>query len=274
MVLLAVLIGAIGVALIASGLSLQQMFVYTFTGTGAGFTAQAATAAADTSITLAQADGNPIFMTAQNLLTAYTFGQTDLTDVLLVTPTLRIIEIPHLRPFDASTTPQDRPYLPNYRHRPLILPPNESISIQMSGSTGTLGAKYYTALWIDPAPAPATQGQMLTAHFTASITTVTNGWAAGTITFDQVLPSGLYTVVGMQVYGTNLAFARLIFPNVMPRPGSIAGTTAAYIECPAFRLGGMGNWGVFSNLAVPQLEVFATGSGTSQTGFMDLIKTG
>jgi hypothetical protein len=269
------LLCALAVALLVASMGgLTQLFVYRFTAAGSAFAAQAMTAAPDASIQLAQADGNPIFTSDRILQTAYVFGQTDISDVLLVTPNLRIVQTPHIRPFDAATTPQSRPFLPGYWREQLRLLANESISVQLSGLTGTNLANYYAGLWVADTPPSAPSGHCLTVHFTASIATVTNGWANGGITFDQALPTGMYDVVGLDVYGTNLAFARLIMPNQMPRGGCIAGQTPAYIGAPCFRFGQMGSLGRFSNVSVPQLDVYAIGAGSSQTGFMDLIKVG
>ena len=121
---------------------------------------------------------------------------------------------------------------------------------------------------------------MKTVRATAAITATAlgNAWGAGALTFEQVLESGMYAVVGMKAFGATLIAGRLIFPNQGPRPGCIGYATpltgVGAIENPAFRNGNLGVWGTFSHTAPPQLEVIAAAADTAQEVYLDVVKVG
>jgi hypothetical protein len=117
--------------------------------------------------------------------------------------------------------------------------------------------------------------QIFSLQFASTITTVANTWTAGNITFNQTLPVGRYQVVGMDVIGTTLIFARLIFPFGGPRPGVLGRATSAIFPTNTFRNGNFGQFGEFTSYAQPQLEVFASSAaGITFTGNLDMVKVG
>lgn len=206
------------------------------------------------------------------LMLAYVFGQVDITDAQLQTPLLRTVAIPKLTPLDIVTAPSSRTPVINYKKNPLLLKAGEENTIQISAGTFTIGNTYYAALWIGDGNYAIPMGQVYTVGFTASVAVALNTWANGPITLTNPLPSGTYVIVGMSVYGANLAFARLWIPGQVWRPGVIAGKVAGFIPPPCFRFGEMGVWGQFVQTSPPSLDVFGTGTTTTQTGQMDLIK--
>ena len=121
---------------------------------------------------------------------------------------------------------------------------------------------------------------MKTIRATAAITATAlgNAWAAGAITFEQALETGMYAVVGMKAFSATLIAARLIFPNQGARPGCIGYATPATgvgaIENPMFRNGNLGVWGTFSHTAPPQLEMLAAAADTTEEVYLDVVKVG
>lgn len=206
------------------------------------------------------------------LLGAYIFGQTDITDAQLQTPELRKVAIPHLNPLDIVTAPSNRTPFIKYRYSPLGLKAGEELTIQLSAGTFTSGNSYYGALWIGDGNYARPMGNVYTALFTSSVAGAAGAWQNGPIVLQNPLPSGNYAVVGMSLYGANVAFGRLWFPGQVWRPGVIGGLVAGFIPPPCFRMGEFGIFGQFVQTSPPSLDVFGTGTLSTQTGFLDLIK--
>lgn len=266
-------IAVMAIALLAGNCGLFHLSLYQLTsGSTGAVTLKDMPAVADPAVTLV--NSHPIFQTPIQLYLFYANGQTDITDVQIQTPLLRQIAIPHLRPIDNTTAPQTRPPLMNLLRRPIHLNAIDENSVQITATTFTSGNSYYAACWFGDGNLNADQGDIFTAYFTAAITNGTGAWTNGTITFQNPLPAGTYSVLGMDVWGTGLDFARLIFPQQQQwRPGCIAGAVAGFINAPCFRMGQMGLWGRFASYAAPQLDCFSySGTGSAQTGLLDLVK--
>lgn len=115
-------------------------------------------------------------------------------------------------------------------------------------------------------------GQEYRVRFTGAITGVVGSWASGPITIDQTLPGGVYQVVGLDVFGTNLLGARLLFPGGGYRPGVLARNSIYTVPPLLFNDGRLGVFGTFENTAPPQLEVYVEAANSAQVGVMDLVK--
>lgn len=208
----------------------------------------------------------------QYVMLAYGFGQTDLSDLQVTTPTLRAVAIPKLYPFDIVTAPSTRTPIVNMSRRPLPVQQTEEVSVQLSATTFTSGNSYYSLLWLGDGNLAVPGGTIYTIGFTASVVATVGAWNNGPITLASSLPPGTYMVVGMTVWGTNLYAGRLWFPGQVWRPGCIAGTVPGFIPPPCFRYGMIGSWGQFVQTNQPSLDVIGTGTTTTQTGELDLIK--
>lgn len=250
-----------------------HLSVFTATAGGGAGTLVDMPAVPDPAVTLTN-NNHVVFESDIQAQLFYSFGQTDITQVQFQTPRLRPIALPSIRPFDAAVAPSTRPPVSNYKRSPLMLNKIDENSMQVSFTTGTSGHIYYAGAWFTDGNVSPAQGMVYSMNFTASITAVQQQWTPGVMTFQQTLPAGLYAVVGLDVWGTNLAFARLIFPRQQWRPGILAGGSAAFIQAPCFRTGELGNYGTFQSYAQPQLDVFAIGANSAQAGILDLVKVG
>jgi hypothetical protein len=110
---------------------------------------------------------------------------------------------------------------------------------------------------------------------------VDGAWSAvGTINFDQSLPQGLYTVVGFEHWSPGALAARLVFPGMHMRPGTLSmagGTTTFQASKRTDRIfyeGGIGVYGSFNSFAPPSLEVLAANADTLHEGYLTVIRTG
>lgn len=107
---------------------------------------------------------------------------------------------------------------------------------------------------------------------TSTITQVSAGWSAlGTLTFEQSLRGGVYSVIGAQVQGSGTIAFRLVFPRARYyhgrklRPGFLCSQAIGdlpelywYDQPFAF-----GEWGRFHTFEPPQMEVFSFGTSST-----------
>lgn len=203
------------------------------------------------------------------------FLGANLTAVRLVTPRARQIVPPPMYPITQSLLPPDRPHYFDRRHNPFLLNAVEEVSIQMNIG-GTANA-YNTAImfWgtsMDPVP----QGDIYSLHGTSTTAAVANAWTQISVTWDQTIPAGTYTVIGTQVQSTNGLAHRLIFrdQNQMLRPGFTSVTSLGNITEPSYYYGGWGKLGTFNTYTYPNVEVLANAADASHDVVMNMIKTG
>jgi len=208
------------------------------------------------------------------LLAAYGLG-ANMTTVRLETPKLREMLNPNIRPLDRAANPPDEPNVAFFLGYELTLRGGEEVVVKASNNLGAATEQATILLWIGDRPAPAGNAPVYTLRCTYSITGVANGWASGNLTFTQTLPSGMYDVVGMGVFGTNMVAGRLILPGYAHRPGVPGGANAGLNMRPNFRMGNFGLFGTFTNVALPQLEIFTSAAGASSGDcYLDLIYRG
>jgi hypothetical protein len=153
---------------------------------------------------------------------------------------------------------------------PVPLVANESLNAFVQ-SDPAAPVVHEAFVWLsDGAQSPVT-GNIFTIRATAAITLVAGTWVNGNLTFNQVLPSGRYSVVGMRARGANLVAARLVFPGLAVRPGVLAVNTIGGVDPYWPRFGRMGAWGEFDNTVPPTLDALGV-TDTAQTVLLDLIQ--
>lgn len=161
---------------------------------------------------------------------------------------------------------------------PILNPPWLTIpridEVQFLGSQGAAATGGYSAfVWASDGNMNRPQGPIYPTRATASIAGATGTWARGNITFDQSLPAGWYSVVGMDVIGAAAQVARLRFQDYTMLPGvPVRSGVTGYVRTE-WRYGGMGELGRFNNTAQPTMEVFSQdGGAATQTIILDLVK--
>lgn len=200
-------------------------------------------------------------------------GNDAFTSVRLNSPSLRDPFLPYVEPFSLTTLPANTPPIAKFWEMGTDLYKNEYLQVQ--GSRGVVVASdAYALLWVGKGRQAIPPGPRRTIQITTAITIAEGTWSLGTITFAETLPSGKYCIVGMNVFGTNLLAARLAFTGGGYRPGVICqGAQGEWLE-PSFDRDELGKFGEFLNTVPPQLECFGVGAGTSQIGYLDLVKVG
>lgn len=201
---------------------------------------------------------------------AYGLGP-NITLASLVSPTLRQMFTHRIAPLDVAALPSNVYPIEDFSDAPLALTPDEFLDAY--GAESGAGATRMTiAAWLCDGPFRPVTGDIRTVRATASFTDVANVWTAGNIVFDEALPRGTYSVVGMRAESTNLQLARLVFRGFPWRPGVVGRASVGQPEYQLFRYGTMGEFGQFEHNVPPMIEVLANGADTATVLYLDVIK--
>lgn len=199
---------------------------------------------------------------------------TTLTRAKIITPALRQLSPPFIRPIITSNLPITLPGVADYTADNLTLKALEEIAIQAT-QTAVGPTQCNVGLLIDTGgTAPMPQGQPITMRGTATTTLVANSWTSLTVTWADTLPNGRYACTGLQVQGATAILARLIFIAQTERPGCLAQTLMADNGHPLFRKGALGVWGYFTSNQMPIVQVLANAADVAQEIYLDFVRIG
>ena len=246
------------------------------------YTDSQATAQTDTDIPLAtdsmiaSSNSHPLFPVPVYVQWWYALGTT-MTRVRLSTPRLKPIVRPVLQPCDQGTAPADPiKLMPYWRHQILLNPVEETQMLRTK--TSAVAERDHVVLAVGDGVRTIPGGDMYVARATTTFTPSANVWSVGTISLDDTLQVGRYSIVGLRVNDATGVAGRLIFPGApiqgsLPqiRPGTICRTSNAQSDWFAGRFGEWGEYGQFENFAVPQLEIMDAGPTASPEVFFDLV---
>lgn len=191
----------------------------------------------------------------------------------LNTPSLRRISIPSLQPTQVVLAPAANPQFPEFLGFEPNLPAVDPISVE-STNTDAGTQDHRAAIALGFRESIAVPGPIWTVRGTGAIVQTATGWVNGALTLDQQLPAGRYAVVGGQCIVANGWAWRLIFQGATWRPGGMSSVAAGTPGSDLFRKGRLGTWGTFDAFAPPNLEIFGTGAGATQTVFLDIMPVG
>jgi hypothetical protein len=122
---------------------------------------------------------------------------------------------------------------------------------------------------------PVPPKKIVQIHWTASITLVEDTWSLVQMTMAQPLAAGTYALVGARCLSAGaLAFRFVPTGGVTAttnRPGGVAVQTEDQLDWPRQRRGGWGTWLQFTNVTVPQIEIFSRSDDTSEEGDIDIV---
>lgn len=189
----------------------------------------------------------------------------------ITTPMWRQVSYPSIWPWESAAAPGNLPPINFLGNSGLTILRNDELGVECSNSSGG-AVTVDVGVWTQKQQRPAPGGGITSVRCTGAITGVTRAWTSGVLTFEQQLPSGKFAVVGFDVMGANLVFARLIFPQQQERPGVVTQQAVGEYNWPNLRNGGPGNLGEFYTYAPPQLEVYCIGANTAQQAYLDLVR--
>ncbi len=196
-----------------------------------------------------------------------------LTRARIVSPTNRQISLPFIRPINAALLPTTDPNIADYRDMPFRVNALEELAVQATDSAaGPNNCTVVLGLGTQQQPIP--RGNVFTFRGTGTTTVVANAWSLVTITWADILPAGIYAVVGMEAFGTTCIAARLTFDGQYERPGCIGSAAPANRSHFMFQKGGLGVWGSFRSTRMPIVEFLCNAADTAQEVYIDIVKIG
>lgn len=219
---------------------------------------------------VAQANGRYLLPWQARVGAAYA-GIDSPVDARINAPSLRIPNYPYIDPISGTVLPANLPPLNPQLDLGPDIQRSEELTVEGSRAVATAAAAT-AAVWLWPKPPVPVKGRFVSAQFTFTATIAAGTWVSGVPTQTQTLTPGVYNVVGMSAYGTNLLYARIVFPQGGPRPGVLAQGAAGEWNDETFRRGNSGVFGAFDSYAVPIFEFMGAGAGTAQTVYLDLLQ--
>lgn len=191
--------------------------------------------------------------------------------VRLNTPKARYVGLPSMTPVNVGATVPSPPNVYDATDGPISIPRADEIAME-STNVGAGAENHAILVVFGFGQRMIPEGQRYRIRGTAAITASAGTWQNGSIVLDTVLPAGMYALVGLDVVGTNLFAARLVFPGASFRPGCLCRNSAGVIPATQFRSGPLGVYGEFDSVNVPNLDVLSLGANTSQVVYMDVIR--
>jgi hypothetical protein len=220
---------------------------------------------------LPQATGGPGYQlpSPAKLLAATAFGGL-CSGAQLVSPTLRQVQIPSIRPVVASATTEDLQLVQHLNRYSFTVPALEPVIVQATNSAA--GPTVTWALvWFQFAVEPMPQGQILIASATSTGTATAGVWTTIPITFSQQLPTGTYGIVSSEhISATGLAH-RFVFTDKVWRPGSLSHQAVTDRQDPYLLDGALGCYGTFQNTSPPNMDVLCTGADATHQFYIGLV---
>ena len=191
-------------------------------------------------------------------------------------PSFRNIALPELSPLRVIAQQGANPVLVDPPPGSLKVMRNEEVGIDVSHA-GVGADNVFAGLWVTPQFMPAPPGPVFSVVASVTSTLIVGQWVLGNLVFEQTLPVGRYTVIGMHCQCNDGIFARLAFPgNAQFRPGvPCVEALGSYINPQVFRYGGHGTFGSFDSTAGPNIEILGLAAGAETASVvLDLIKVG
>jgi hypothetical protein len=159
-----------------------------------------------------------------------------------------------------------------YVNAPLVL--DESEPMRFMAIHSESGAEEVIGLvWLGDGPVTPVVSPYFVARAVAGEVEGLGGWENRSITFDQTLPAGRYTVIGARVEMAEGVAFRLAFVGQSWRPGWLIDQDVSQITSRAARGGALGIWGEFPHDQPPTIDIMA-GDGGTPVVYLDLVKTG
>lgn len=189
-------------------------------------------------------------------------------------PSLRVVAQPRIHPVNKALYPVDDAPINRPLEQGARVLKTETFQASLTSDATAGPNDSYVLAWLFNKPRQKIQGDITTIRATSTVTAVTGSWVLGAMTLEQDLPSGFYSVVGMDVLGATAVAVRLRFPGGGYCPGVLAQQASGQFFLDTFRYGNMGVFGVFENSSIPQIDVLGTSGSVTLTIFLDIIKTG
>jgi hypothetical protein len=209
-------------------------------------------------------------------LHAIGFVGTSLTRGQFQAPSLRDYGNLDVDPINIGAVWESPPRYADFAHKPIPLAMSEEWDAFAAQNNGAASENAYGFLWSSDGRLDAYPPKKIVQIFwNASVTLVSGRWSLIQMTLAQPLYPGQYAIVGARCLSAGALAFRFVpsgNPQSTPwRPGGVAVQTDDQLDPERQRRGGWGKWLDFTNVSVPQIEIFSISNDTSERGIIDIV---
>lgn len=190
----------------------------------------------------------------------------------IVSPSLRTVNPFYIVPVRGAIESQGNDDVSIDPNVDLVLVENEGIECEIINTPG--GVEQDSVLvFLAPSAITPVSGNIYTIHFSINVALVAGEWAFTTITFDDELPNGNYTIVGAHFIIDDAVAARFVFVGGTYRPGCPTVDADSDLTQNKFRRGRFGDWGQFHTTQPPGVEVLSSAAAVAADYdcYMDVV---
>lgn len=199
---------------------------------------------------------------------------TTIARARLASAGMRQIANPYIRPTIAGSLPGGNPNTWLLWQNPFTINPFEEIQCLATSNLGMSTERFTALMWLMDQYQPWPSGNIYPLRFTSTTAAVANAWTTLTLTWQDTIPSGLYTLVLSEMVSTNAQAHRWILSNQISRPGMFSNANDNSRLLNDFYNGALGSMGIFRSNDLPRLQVLVNGTDASHEGFAWAVRTG
>ena len=221
--------------------------------------------------------GNDIRVPKLNklIMAAFGVGSGGQGQGRLTSPSLRAEVRPIIEPVmgrnDGHVLPSSPQKLYDCRQSPISLLTDEALNAEIHSDT-TAAARQWAIISLADGPVDPVKGEIWSVRATGATTLIAGSWVNVPITFDETLPVGDYTLVGLRARSTNLLAARAVLIDQGPRPGVVGCNAMDDLSHPMMRRGELGAFGKFHSTTPPSFDCLAGVADTAEVFILDIIR--
>lgn len=194
--------------------------------------------------------------------------------IKLVSPSMRQLATPYIRPINQATVGITNPNIALWNDHPYALNPFEELAVQATSTIGASTERFTMGSWLQYGINPIPSGGWTALRYTSTNAAVANVWTTLALTFADTIPSGVYAMLLSEHFSTNAQYHRWIVSNQVPRPGYPSFANAASRHPYAIAKGQFGLMGVFRSNDLPRLQVLCNGTDATHTGYLHVTRIG
>lgn len=192
----------------------------------------------------------------------------------IVTPSLRQVSSPFIRPVSAGSAAGVEIPTADWRRNSVLLKGLEEVEVLVSQASGG-SAIVSSLLGVSAGPIPpAPSGTVYTMRGVGAGVLISGVWNNVPIVWQDSLPAGFYSVIGMEYVGASAVAARLIFEQQVWRPGCPGILDDTGVTGELFTRPNLGEWGRFNSYRMPNLQFLSDAADTAQEVFLQFVRVG
>jgi hypothetical protein len=222
------------------------------------------------------ASGAGLLSSSLAYIMALAYVGPNLTRGQFQAPSLRDYGNLDTQPINSGTAFENPPRLDDFSLKMVPAAQSEEWDMFAAQTNATLSEIETGFLWSsDGNIIPVPPKRIVQIHWNASVTLAVGKWSLIQMTLAQPLAAGTYAVVGARALSAGLLAFRFVPSGgasaTTNRPGGVGVQAEDSLDWPRQRRGGWGTWLTFTNVTVPQLELFSLSADTSEEGDIDIV---